>query len=187
MTKAFLPLALAVGLGACAPTTPPLFASLPPDAIVGAGDPLRSAVANTSTAFGTQRELAGRPAAAAQAVAQMEFLAVQVPNNPRYPNISPTVGIQLAEARQEWRGALGIPASQPPQAVINSLYAASRAMRAGQKQAAAAALPADVFPQGGETTLLRLASMPSLPLTNQAAVASTDVLRRTDGFNIRTR
>ena len=116
MIKAFLPLAAALALGACAPTTPPQFASLPPDAVVGAGDPMRSAAANTSTAFGTQRELAGRPAAAARAVAQMEYLAVQIPNNPRYPNISPTVGIQLVDARQEWRGALGIPAAQPPQA-----------------------------------------------------------------------
>ena len=53
--------------------------------------PLRSAVANTSVAFGSPQKLAGRPAEAAQAVAQMEFLAVQLPNNPFYPGISPTV------------------------------------------------------------------------------------------------
>ena len=181
MTKAFLPLAALLALGACGPQPPAVFASLPPDAVVGAGDPLRSAVANTSVAFGSPQGLAGRPAEAARAVAQMEYLAVEIPNNPRYPGISPTVGEQFTLARREWRTALGIPEAEPPQAVIESLYAASRALRAGQQDAAAAALPASVFPQGGQTAMLRLASLPSLPLTNQAAVAATDALRRTDG------
>jgi hypothetical protein len=181
MTRAFLPLTVLLALAACAPQPPAVFASLPPDAVVGAGDPLRSAVANTSVAFGSPQKLAGRPADAAQAVAQMEYLAVQIPNNPRYPGVSPTVGTQFAEARREWRTALGIPGQEPPQSVIESLYAASRALRAGQQDAAAAALPASVFPQGGQTAMLRLASLPSLPLTNQAAVAATNTLRRGDG------
>ncbi|MDO9712402.1 hypothetical protein [Paracraurococcus lichenis] len=181
MTKALLPLLAALALGACADQPPAPSANLPPDAVVGAGDPLRSAVANTSVAFASPRKLAGRPADAAQAVAQMEYLAVAIPTDPRYPYISPTVGTQFEQARREWRAALGIPDATPPQPVIESLYAAARAVRSGQPDAAAAALPATVFPQGGQTAMLRLASLPDLPLTNQAAVTATDALRRTDG------
>jgi hypothetical protein len=180
MSKAFLPLAVLLFLNACGPQPPQVSASLPADAILGAGDPLRSAAANTSVVFGSPQQLAGRPADAARAVAQMEYLAVQIPNNPRFPGISPTTGSQFVVARREWRGALGIPAEQPPQAVIESLYTASRELQAGQKDAAAAALPASVFPQGGQTALLRLASLPSLPLTNQAAVAAADTLQRSE-------
>src|SRR4051794_12810827 len=144
MTKAFLPLAILLSLGACGPQPPQLYASLPPDAAIGAGDPLRAAAASTSVAFSSPQPLAGRPADAARAVAQMEYLAVQMPNNPRFPGLSPTAGSQFAAARREWRGALGIPAEQPPQAVIESLYAASRALQVGRKDAAAAALPAEV-------------------------------------------
>ncbi|TDG28978.1 hypothetical protein [Paracraurococcus ruber] len=178
---AHLRLLALLALGACGALPPAQYASLPPDAVAGAGDPLRSAVANTSVAFASPQKLAGRPAEAAQAVAQMEYLAVEIPNNVRYPSISPTVGTQFAQARREWRSALGIAPDAPPQPVIESLYAASRAIRAGQPDAAASALPAAVFPQGGQTAVLRLASMPGLPLTNQAAVAATDALRRTDG------
>ncbi|MFC7477020.1 hypothetical protein ACFQS7_21820 [Dankookia sp. GCM10030260] len=180
MSKAFLPLAILLALGACGPQPAQVTASLPADAIVGAGDPLRSAAANTSVAFGSPRLLAGRPADAARAVAQMEYLAVQIPNNPRFLGLSPTTGSQLVAARREWRGALGIPAEQPPQAVIDSLYAAARALQAGQRDAAAAALPASVFPQGGQTALLRLASLPSLPLTNDAAVMVSQSLQRSE-------
>ena len=180
MSKAFLPLAILVSLSACGPQPAQLNASLPFDAIQGAGDPLRSAAANTSVVFGSPQQLAGRPADAARAVAQMEYLAVQIPNNPRFPGISPTTGSQFAAARREWRTALGIPAEQPPQAVIESLYAASRALQAGQRDAAAAALPTSVFPQGGQTALLRLASLPSLPLTNDAAVTAAQTLQRTE-------
>jgi hypothetical protein len=180
MSKAFLPLAILLSLAACGPQPAQVTASLPADAILGAGDPLRSAAANTSVVFGSPQQLAGRPADAARAVAQMEYLAVQIPHNPRFPGISPTAGSQFAAARREWRGALGIPAEQPPQAVIESLYAASRALQAGQKDAAAAALPANVFPQGGQTALLRLASLPSLPLTNDAAVTASQTLQRSE-------
>ena len=180
--KTLSPLAILLVLGACAVPPPGPTASLPADAVIGAGDPLRSAIANTSVAFGSPQRLAGRPAEAAQAVAQMEYLAVEIPNNPRYPGISPTVGHQFAAARHEWRTSLGIPENLPPQPVIESLYAASRALRGGQAGAAAVALPSSVFPQGGQTAVLRLSSLPDLPATNEASVAATEALRRHDGL-----
>jgi hypothetical protein len=177
-----LALATVLALAGCTLPPPPPSASLPFDAVAGAGDPLRSAVINTGSVFSSPRPLAGRPGQAAQAVAQMEFLAVEMPNNPRFTSAGATVGPQFARARQEWRSALGIPAEMPAQVVIDSLFAASRALRDGSPDAAAAALPRDAFPQGGETALLRLASLPDLPLTNAAAVGAAEVLRRHQGL-----
>ena len=65
------------------------------------------------------------------------------------------------------------------QPVINSLYAAARAL-SSQQGDPAAALSSPVFPQGGQATLTRLASLPSLPLTNSAAVTATDAIRQRD-------
>jgi hypothetical protein len=180
MLKNLLPLAAVLAVGACALPPPPATASLPPDAVVGAGDPLRSAVANTSVAFSNPDLLAGRPAQAARALAQMEYLAVEMPTNPQLTSVSPTVVSQMVAARQEWRAALGVPVGIEAQPVIDSLYAASRALGTGQAAAAAAALPVAIFPQGGQATLTRLAALPGLPLTNQAAVGAIDAIRQRD-------
>jgi len=184
MITRLLPILVALAVAGCDLPPPPPSASLPFDAVVGAGDPLRTAVSNTSNAFSSPRQLAGRPAQAAQAIAQMEFLATELPDNPRFTNTAATVGPQMIRARQEWRTALGIPADVPAQPVIDSLYAASRSLRNGQTGAAAAALPTSVFPQGGETALLRLASLPSLPMTNQAAVGAQEALRKHEAMGI---
>ncbi|MBL6077278.1 hypothetical protein JMJ56_04615 [Belnapia sp. T18] len=179
MIRTALPLAALLALGACALPPPPESASLPADAVIGAGDPLRSAIANTSVAFSSQALLAGRPAEAARAVAQMEWLAVEMPTNPRLTSVSPSIIGQMAAARAEWRAALGIAPDVPAQPVINGLYAAARALSAQQGDPAAA-LSTSAFPQGGQATLLRLAALPSLPLTNSAAVTATDAIRQRD-------
>ncbi len=178
-------IAAALTLGACSgfslPEQPT--ASLPPDAVIGAGDPLRAAVASTSTVFSSPDRLAGRPAVAAQAIAQMEYLAVELPDNPRLSGAAAMSRVQFEAARREWRSALGIPGDVPPQPVIDALYASARALRAGQSEAAAAALPVSIFPRGGAATLQRLASLPALPLTNQAAVGAHEALRRNEGVS----
>jgi len=179
MIRTALPLAALLALGACTLPPPPETASLPADAVVGAGDPLNSAVANTSVAFSSPALLAGRPAQAARAVAQMEWLAVEMPTNPRLTSVSPSIIGQMAAARAEWRAALGIAPDAEAQPVINGLYAAARALNAQQGDPAAA-LSGPAFPQGGQATLTRLAALPSLPLTNSAAVTATDVIRQRD-------
>lgn len=178
-------LLLALGLGACGqmPSMASLglptetTANLPEDAYSGAADPMRSAINNTTVAF-SGSQLAGRPAAAAKAVAEMEYLQVEVNSNPRSFGGSTTASTLFPVARREWRGALGISPGAAPQAVIDGLFGAVRALNAGQPQAAAAALPANVFTLGGAATLQRLAALPPLPNTNQAAQEASRVLRR---------
>ena len=180
-TRVALALFAAVALAACVVPPPLPSASLPADAVIRAGDPLRAALANTSNAFSSPDRLAGRADQAARAMAHMEFLAIEMQTNPRVTGGSANVATLFTGARAEWRQALGIPASLPPQPVIDQLYASARALSGGQAEAAAAALHPAVFPRGGQATLSRLAALPPLPLTNQAAVDATDILRRQDG------
>jgi hypothetical protein len=182
MMRRFLPLAAALAISGCTTSPPPPSARLPADAVTGAGDPVRAAVSNTSDVFANQRRLDGRPAEAAIAIAQMEYMATEMPINPRFTNASTTLPIQFNQARVEWRGVLGIPMSIPAQAVINALYACARALNNGQQAAAIAALSPSIFQPGGDATLQRLGDLPRLRATNQAAVAARDVFERHQGM-----
>jgi hypothetical protein len=153
------------------------WATLPRDAVIGAGDPTRSAVLSTAAVFGDRTPAAGQPATAARGIAQMEFLAVALPADNNFANASPTLMPQLATARREWRGALDIAPDAAPQAIIDSLYSAARALDAGQRDAAAAALPPAIFRRGSAATLTQLASLPNLPSTAAASATAQQALR----------
>jgi len=169
----------------CAPPSPQArldWVSLPADAVVGAGDPTRAAIINTAYVFGTPSSVAGNPADAARAVAQLEYLASEIPTGPRWREFDPTVGLALRQAREEERAALGIAPQAPPQAVIDALFAASRALRAGDQAAVQRILSPPVFPNGA-LTLQRLASLPFLPTANQATSRAAAEMDRMDRIN----
>jgi hypothetical protein len=178
-------LLLTLGLGACAlPSMSSLglpteqTATLPDDAYAGAGDPLRSAINNTSIVFSSRSQLTGKPGSAARAVAEMEYLKVEVATNPRSVGGSTTASTIFPSAQREWRAALGISPGAQPQAVIDSLFAAARALQGGQPRSAEVVLSQPIFTLGGPATLARLASLPDLPVTNNAAQEASRVLRR---------
>jgi hypothetical protein len=162
---------------ACTQSAPDQYgsASLPPDAVIGAGDPLRSSVLSTASVFGSPGRLTA--AAAARAIAQMEFLAANLPQSPTLRFSPPTLGPQLDIARQEWRGALGIAPGAPAQAVINGLYGAGRALDAGQNDVALAMLSRVPFQRGGPATLALLSALPPLPRTAAAAATAQQTLQ----------
>lgn len=154
-------------------------ARLPNDAVMdGVADPDRAVIINTSSAFSAPGVLAGRPAAAARAAANLEYLAVAVPTDPRFTTMNPTVGLSLARGRDEMRSALGIARDAPAQPVIDRLYGASRALAANDRAAAETILAAPPFTAGGATTLARLAALPALPRANQAGVAALEEMWR---------
>lgn len=168
-------------LAACASLPPVETAQLPRDAVTGAGDPMRSAVFNTNAVFGHASPAAGRPGEAARAIAQMEFLAVDLPRNSNLSSPSATLVPDLVSARQEWRGALDIAPEAPAQSVINALFSAGRALDAGQADAAAAALPSTIFRKGGAATVAQLAALPRLPRTAVAAATAQQSLQGVTG------
>lgn len=171
---AFLALPL---LAACAQTPLPETAHLPRDAVTGAGDPARSAAFSTNAVFAQLHPAAGRPADAARAIAQMEFLAADLPSNNNLVNASPTLVPNLQTARREWRQALDIAPDAPAQPIINALFAAGRALDAGQAETAAAALPASLFRRGGAATVTQLAALPRLPRTGTAAATAQESMQ----------
>jgi hypothetical protein len=168
--------ALLAGLAAaCTPGpnySPQDWVSLPPDAVQGAGDPTRTAIINTAYAFGTPASLAGRPAEAAVAAAQLDYMASEITFGPRFREFDPTVGLLLRQARQEVRGYLGI----SPQVVIDALYAASRALRVNDV-AAAERILSPLAPNPRQT-LAHLSAMPLLPTANQATARAAQELDR---------
>jgi hypothetical protein len=172
-------LALSLPLIACGGPVPP-YASLPPDAVTGAGDSTRAAIISAAYDFNTPASLARRPAEAARAAAQLEHLATEIPYGPRWFEFSPLVGRELVAARGELRAALGVSADAPPQAVVDAFYAASRALAAGDNAAAEQALPPPAFRDGGRVTLARLASLPPLPRTGTATALTEREMVRVD-------
>lgn len=180
--KRYVGTALLAALMGCThpgPQAGPNWVSLPADATVGAGDPTRAAIINTAYVFGTPSSVAGRPADAARAVAQLEYLATEIPTGPRWREFDPTVALALQQARREERAALAIAPQAPPQAVIEALFAASRALRANDTTAAQRILSPPVFPDGA-LTLQHLANLPLLPITNQATSRAAAELDRMD-------
>jgi hypothetical protein len=172
---------LATGLAAaCTPGpsySPQDAVSLPPDAVVGAGDPTRAAIINTAYAFGTPASLAGRPAEAAVAVAQLDYMASEITFGPRFREFDPTVGLLLRQARQEVRNYVGISQDAAPQVVIDALFTASRALRANDRAAAERILAPPVFPNARQA-LAHLNAMPLLPTANQATARAQQELDR---------
>jgi hypothetical protein len=164
----------------CGTAAPPLHTvELPIDAVVGAGDPARAAIIGSAYAFGAPASLARRPDAAARAVAEVEYLAVEIPAGPRWVEFAPHVGQELVGARAELRRTLGIAPQAPPQAVVDALYGAARALRAGDAEAAERLL-ARLGLGEGRTTLARLADLPPLPRTRIATSLANLEMNRVD-------
>src|SRR3954468_5533807 len=95
--------------GACAemrqPAPPPGPLSLRP----GAGAPPGGASGATRRAFVNRGAgLAGHPAEAAEAVAQLEYLTAEVTRNPRFAPLPESLRREMLLARSEVRDALGI-------------------------------------------------------------------------------
>jgi hypothetical protein len=110
----------------------------------------------------------------------VEHLATEIPSGPRWVEFSPSIEAELVAARGELRTALGIAPDAPPQAVVDALYAASRALAAGDDAAAERALPPPAFRDGGRATLAHLASLPDLPLTGTATALTEREMVRVD-------
>lgn len=164
MWRAGCLLAALAALSSCATPVAPL--SLPPAASRTSPYPLEAALYGAADAFAAPRRLEGRPAAAALAVAQLEFLAVEIPAGRHFRPLGSLVGPALQAARHDVRDYLGIPQEAAPQAVIDALAAAATVP--GGDPAAPAQLPAALFPQGGAEVWRRLSALPRLPQANAA-------------------
>jgi hypothetical protein len=180
LRAALLCLPLLTGCAGAIQQPPNGWATLPNDAVVGAGDPVRAAMINTAYVFGNPGSVAGHPDQAARAVANYTFLTVELPYGPRWRGFNPNVSTELAFGMQEVQAAFGIAPNAPTQQVVDALYAASRALRAGDPAAAERLLSPPVFNLGGAATLQRLSAMPVLPRAAAAANLALQEMDRQD-------
>ncbi len=148
----------------------------------GFGDPVRGAALRAPVTLGDTSRWSGRPVEAAEAAAELEFLASEFATNPRYaPAANPAESQQLEAARREMREYLGVAPTAAPDLVRAGLRRAAGALRAGSRAGAEAALSGPDFVYGPAATLGRLASMPRLPRVAEAAggvAAEIDRLER---------
>jgi len=158
-----LALALSLSLAGCAqdPFGEYLF---------GVGDPVRGAALRAPRNLGDTSRWAGRPAEAALAAEQLEFLTSELATSPRYaPAINPAVLQALQRARAEMRAYLGIAPDAEPEVVMVALRRVGGALREASRARAEAALSSPAFTAGPQATLARLEAMPRLPRTAEAA------------------
>lgn len=167
MRYASIPLLLL--LGACAAMPPPQPSLTLPETATfrGAGDPTRGAILSSAHVFARPATVVGNPAAAAEAMGQLEFLAVELAVGGRWQGgFDALVPTMLAQGRAEARAAMGLRPDANPQSAVNAWYAAADALRGGDRVRAEAAL-APVAAAPAET-LGRLDPLPALPATAAA-------------------
>ena len=135
---------------------------------IGLADPLRGPARAAPFEYGQTEKLAGRPAAAADAAAQIEAFANAAETDPLWTHPRNALLLpQLQIARREFRQALGVPAGTPPAVAITSFSRAAIALDRADIAGATAALA----PVGGTATLARLTNLPRLPRVEEAAQA----------------
>jgi hypothetical protein len=158
-------------VAACAELRQPSRAWPAPSGLLPQGvDPGRAAVAVLAESFrGASAGIQNDPARIARAAALLEWLAVEVTGQPRWAPLPGAVRERIGLARDEMRAALGADPLAPAPRLSAALAAAYRSLSAGDRAAAAAALPAPLFPRGGEAALARLSDPGPLP---QAEIAT---------------
>lgn len=171
-------LALLAAAG-CAEVTRPAPPPAPADLVAGAADPARAAIAAAAAAFADRGAgLLDRPAAAAQAAAQLEYATDAFATDPRWAAMPEGVRREMALARTELRDAIGVDPAAPGRATVAALLGAARALRAGDRGRAAAALRPPLFRPGGEASVARLADPGPLPqVANATALAQAQAAR----------
>lgn len=165
-------LALLVLAGCAELQRPRVVEAPPPGLLAVSADPVATALAATTQAFADQgSQLRGRPAEAARAAAQLEYLIAIAPGT---APLSRAAEIALLAARGELRAALGLPETAAARPVVASLNTAATALARSDAVAATRALA----PVGGAETLRRLSDVGALPNAEQATILLSRELSR---------
>lgn len=180
--RAFLFLLPALALAACGHGPPRQDqVQLPETARTdGLADPTRSAILSASYVFAQPASIAGDAAAGAEALARLEYLAVELDVGPRWIGMDPLVPLALAQGRAEARAAFGLDPAASPQRVMDALYGAAAALRAGDRDRAIAVLTPVTGAEGAAPALAQLAAFPSLPRAAEALARARIGMHRMD-------
>lgn len=174
-----------VPLGACAelrtPNTP---WPVPPGLLPVGADPGRAAITVLAQGMqGANTGIHGDPVRVARLAALLEWMAVELMASPRWGAVPADARAGIGLARDEMRGALGADPLAASPRLAAALAAAYRALLAGDNGAAAAALPASLFPRGGEAVLARLSEPGPLPQGEISTAALAQRVQQLDETN----
>lgn len=181
----FIVLAMVLGVSACGYQTPLPDTALAPDGAFGSnGDEDIAAINLASWAFSSSGNTRNRPIEAARSVAAVDYLAGELSSNPRWIGLSPFVQMEMLQAREQVRTAIGVLPNAGSQAVVNSLsrYAASLAENGDQAQAAQY-LTNPIFTLGPRATEARLENLPFMSTTNVATQRASASMGNGSGGN----
>jgi hypothetical protein len=167
---------LCATLSACAaipPSAEP--ASLPPGVFGVYEDNDVGALNQSSWAFAAPQRTQGNPIEAARGVIAVEYLADELPANPRWIGISRATTAPMGQAREDIRRVLGIVPDAPPQLVVDALLRMTWALRAGDRSAVVQSLSSPVFTLPPSGTLTTLSNLPYIQSANLATVTAAGV------------
>jgi hypothetical protein len=156
-----------LGLAACS-GTPPETAHLPEFSSFITVDAVRHSIEQGADMLNNPRRLTGQPWETARLLQALEFLAVELPNGPRWNVILPVAQIAVPGARREWRQAFGIAPDARAQDVIDSLSIVRTAYARRSLSGASDALRPPLFTPGGQGALNLLGDPPALPRSRRA-------------------
>jgi hypothetical protein len=195
--RAFAALALGALTAACAGEGqmggtsggPPIGALPPVPASLqggGMGDPGTNAINLTAAVFQRPASIAGNGAAAANAVAQLEYIAVDLATNQRWTQMPPLAVTQMREARDAVRQAVGIAPDATPTAVVQAMDAAAAAFRSGNRAGAVAALNGVTGGNGARAADV-LSALPNIPIASTATANAQNGMMQMQNQMFRSR
>jgi hypothetical protein len=127
-----------------------------------------------AAAFSDQSSTYGNPAAGAEAALAVEYIAGAVNTSARWSAMDPEIKDDLLQARVQVRNTLGVAPGASSQAVVNALSAARRALQAGDKATAAAAVSGPVFTLPPDKTIEILGNLPYLQKVNAVTLKAEE-------------
>jgi hypothetical protein len=169
--------AAALALSACAAQVPVDPVTAPPG--LGLTDPA-NAISYTSWAFALPSRTHGDPAAAAQAIAGLVYLAGQLNTNPQWEYGSPIISDETLRASRQVDRVLGVAPTATPQEVVNELTTVYVALRQGDRERAMQALASPIFTLGPERTFALLNDLPYIHMVNIATAQALAALNGND-------
>jgi hypothetical protein len=165
-------LLLCLGVAACGEIQRVDTAQLPPGFYGLLIDNDTGAINEASWALGSPDRTRGDPVESLRAAAAIEYLAGELNTAPRWAAMSPITKVQMLQARQEMRRALGIKPDAPAQAVVTAEIWAMWDLEHGDAAAAQKVLSGPIFTLPPQQTMQVLNNLPTLPAARSATAAA---------------
>ncbi len=175
--------ACAAALAACTqePGTPPgqgLAAFRIPGINLTVGsDPVATSLASVSSNLADPSRLAGRPALAAQVVAQYEFVTEAL-REPRFVGMNPLAQMGMVRGRGPLRDTVGIARNASPSQAMDRMTALAGALGRGDLAAAEQIAGAAPFVRPAGEVIATLSAMPFVPDAARAASFADQQMNR---------